>query len=50
MRVHWKTHEAASEETALTCKKEKEGNEQQMFLMQARDRAFPFCVFPRGAW
>ncbi|KAJ6953918.1 hypothetical protein NC652_005603 [Populus alba x Populus x berolinensis] len=50
MRVHWKTHESASGETALTCEKEKEGKEQQMFLMQARDRAFPFRVFSRGAW
>ena len=47
MRVHWKTHESASGETALTCEK---GKEQQMFLMQARDRAFPFRVFSRGAW
>ncbi|KAG6785948.1 hypothetical protein POTOM_007539 [Populus tomentosa] len=49
MRVHWKTHESASGETALTCEKEKEGKEQQMFLMQARDRAFPFRVFSRGS-
>lgn len=51
MRVHWKTHEAASGETALTCEKQKERNN-KCFLCRHVIVHFLFVYFREvhGDW